>query len=122
MKKNLTITALLGAIAIMLGAFGAHGLKEILSPEDIVSFQTGVRYQMFHVFALLFVNMYQNFSEKTKNTISYLFFAGILCFSGSIYFIKLTGITMAKPLYLITPLGGMLFIIGWLIMAFRFRK
>ena len=85
MNKNLSITALLGALTIILGAFGAHVLKEKLSPETLQSFETAIRYQMYHVLALLFVNIYHSFSNKTKNMISYLFFMGIFFFSGSIY-------------------------------------
>ena len=121
MKRNLTITSLLGIIAIMLGAFGAHALKEKLGPEALQSFETGVRYQMYHVIVLLFVNTYSGFSTKTKDRISLLFFVAILLFSGSIYAIS-AGIIMAKSIWFITPLGGLLFIVGWLLMLIEFIK
>ena len=121
MKRNLTITSLLGIIAIMLGAFGAHALKEKLGPEALQSFETGVRYQMYHVIVLLFVNTYSGFSTKIKNRISLLFFVAILFFSGSIYAIS-SGIIMAKSIWFITPLGGLLFIVGWLLMLIEFIK
>ena len=121
MKINFGITALLGAITIVLGAFGAHALEEILTENALKSFETAVRYQMYHVIALLFVNSYSEFSLKTKNTVSYLFFAGILFFSGSIYAITL-GVN-PKSIWFITPLGGLFFILGWLKMGiFYFRK
>ena len=120
MNKNLAITSFLGAITILLGAFGAHSLQESLSDIALNSFETGVRYQMFHVLVLLFVNSYDKFTSKDKNLISYLFFIGILFFSGSIYAISF-GID-AKNIWFITPLGGLIFILGWIKMAFAFFK
>lgn len=121
MKKNLSITAILGFIAILLGAFGAHALKEKLGIEQLKSFETGVKYQMYHVIVLLFVNTYTQFSNKTKKTISIFFFMGILFFSGSIYLLTTTTIT-TKVLGPITPLGGLFFMIGWLLLAYHFIK
>lgn len=121
MKINLGIAAFIGALTIVLGAFGAHALQDILTAEGLKSFETAVRYQMYHVILLLFVNSYSEFSLKTKNTISYLFFAGILFFSGSIYAITL-GLN-PKNIWFITPLGGLFFILGWLKMGISyFRK
>ena len=120
MKYNLTITAFLGMLAIVLGAFGAHALKEKLDPDTLKSFETGVRYMMYHVIVLLFVNSYSGFTLKAKNSISYLFFLGILFFSGSIFVITF-GIP-AKSIWFITPLGGLLLIFGWLIMFYSFLK
>ena len=120
MNKNLVITSLLGAITILLGAFGAHALKEILDESALKSFETAVRYQMYHVLVLLVVNTYPKFSKKSKNIISYLFFSGILFFSGSIYAITL-GVN-AKSIWFITPLGGLLFVLGWLKMTTVFFK
>jgi uncharacterized membrane protein YgdD (TMEM256/DUF423 family) len=113
MFKNLIITGFLGMFAIVLGAFGAHALKELLTSDQLLSFETAVTYQMYHVLVLLFVNTFEGFTAKQKNSISYLFFLGILFFSGSIYVIQLTSIT-AKSIWFITPLGGLFFIIGWL--------
>jgi uncharacterized membrane protein YgdD (TMEM256/DUF423 family) len=121
MFKNLIITGFLGMFAIILGAFGAHALKEVLTSDQLLSFETAVRYQMYHVLVLLFVNTYEGFTKKQKNRISYLFFLGILFFSGSIYAIQLTSIT-AKSIWFITPLGGLFFIIGWLSMIMIFVK
>lgn len=120
MKRNLTITAVLGFITILLGAFGAHALQETLSLSELKSFETGVRYQMYHVIVLLFVNTYSEFKLKSKNTISYLFFLGILFFSGSIYAITL-GVN-AKSIWFVTPLGGLFFMLGWLKMMLSFYK
>ena len=81
MFKNLVIACSLGMIAIILGAFGAHSLKEVLTAEQLLSFETAVRYQMYHVIVLLFVNTYDGFFTKQKNIISHLFFIGIILFS-----------------------------------------
>lgn len=121
MFKNLIITSFLGLLAVILGAFAAHALKEILTLTQLQSFETAVRYQMFHAIVLLFVNIYNGFSVKQKNVISYLFFLGILFFSGSIYLIQLTPIT-AKMIWFVTPLGGLCFIIGWISMITIFIK
>lgn len=121
MNKNLTIAAFLGLLAIVLGAFGAHALKESLSLEALKSFETGVRYQMYHVLLLLFVNTYASFSERSKNIISYLIFAGIILFSGSIYAISIGGID-PKSIWFVTPLGGLFFILGWLKLIISFLK
>jgi len=120
MKKNLVIASLIGALTIVLGAFGAHALQENLSVNELKSFETAVRYQMYHVIVLLFVNSFSGFILKDKNTISYLFFAGILFFSGSIYAITL-GIN-PKSIWFITPLGGLFFILGWLKMGISYFK
>lgn len=121
MKINLGITSLIGVLTIVLGAFGAHALQDTLTADGLKSFETAVRYQMYHVIVLLFVNSYSEFSLKTKNTVSYLFFAGILFFSGSIYAITL-GIN-PKSIWFITPLGGLFFILGWLKLGISyFRK
>jgi len=115
MFKNLVIACSLGMIAIILGAFGAHSLKEVLTAEQLLSFETAVRYQMYHVIVLLFVNTYDGFFTKQKNIISHLFFIGIILFSGSIYAIQLTPISV-KSIWYLTPLGGVFFIAGWFIL------
>ena len=121
MFKNLISACFLGLLAVVLGAFGAHALKEILTVNELLSFETAVRYQMYHAIIVLFVNIYEGFSVKQKNKISYLFFLGILFFSGSIYLINLTKIT-AKSIWFVTPLGGLFFIIGWISMIIIFVK
>ncbi|AZJ33590.1 Uncharacterized membrane protein YgdD, TMEM256/DUF423 family [Tenacibaculum mesophilum] len=121
MYKNLTIAAVLGMIAVILGAFGAHALKTRLTPEALESFETAVRYQFFHVFLLLFVNMFTELTNKEKNRISYFLIAGILLFSGSIYLIYLANVP-AKAIWFVTPLGGVLLIVGWSLLAYSFFK
>ena len=121
MFKNLIIACFLGLIAIVLGAFGAHALKDILSTSELSSLETGVRYQMYHAIVLLFINIYDGFTASQKNSITYIFLLGILLFSGSIYVIHLTSIT-AKSIWFVTPLGGLTLIIGWFTMIIIFLK
>jgi uncharacterized membrane protein YgdD (TMEM256/DUF423 family) len=120
MNKNLTITSVLGAITIILGAFGAHALREKLGVQELKSFETAVKYQMFHVLVLLFINTTANLTLKSKNQLTFLFLLGILFFSGSIY--AITFGVPAKLIWFITPLGGLFFIVAWLKMAFVFYK
>lgn len=121
MKNRLSLIAFLGLLAVILGAFGAHSLKEKLDPETIKSFETGVRYMMYHVIVLLFVNTYSGIADKNKKIITYSFLAGILLFSGSIFAIAAGGVS-AKNIWFITPLGGLFFIFGWLKLALSFLK
>jgi uncharacterized membrane protein YgdD (TMEM256/DUF423 family) len=121
MNKNLTITTLLGLTAIILGAFTTHSLREVLSIEEMNSLETGIRYQIYHVLVLLFVNTYADFSDRFKNRVSILFFTGIVFFSGSIYTIYIFGVS-AKSIWFVTPFGGLLLILGWLTMMIFFLK
>ena len=120
-KKISGFTALLGLLTVVIGAFGAHSLKDKLSPEVLQSFETGVRYMMYHVLAILLITNSGMLSEKMKLIISALFITGILFFSGSIFAISLS-VVEAKQIWFITPLGGLFFILGWLISAFSFFR
>lgn len=120
MKKYLIIASIFGVLAIILGAFGAHALKNTLSETALTSFETGVRYQMYHAIVLLFVNSTSKFSLKQQNRISATISLGVLLFSGSIFAITL-GIP-AKTIWFITPLGGLLLILGWVFMLLSFLK
>jgi len=119
--KNLVLASLLGFLSVMLGAFGAHALEEMLSPEALKSYETGVRYMMTHSIVLLFINSSSVFGEKTRKTLSYLFFSGILLFSGSIFAISL-GLVEARNIWFVTPLGGLLLLAGWMAMAIALVK
>jgi len=121
MNKNLSITAFLGFLAIVFGAFGAHALKEKLGIDGLKNFETGVRYLMYHVIVLLFVNTYNDFTTKVKNRISLFFFIGILFFSGSLFAIT-AGNIAAKSIWFVTPLGGLFLIFGWLSLLYQFAK
>ncbi|WP_026775360.1 DUF423 domain-containing protein [Polaribacter sp. Hel_I_88] len=121
MFKNLIIACFFGLSAVILGAFGAHALKESLTSDQLLSFETAVRYQMYHAIILLFINIYNGFSIKQKNIISYLLILGVVMFSGSIYTIQLTSIS-AKSIWFVTPLGGLFLIIVWISMLIIFAK
>lgn len=117
MEKKLILTAaIMGAIAIVLGAFGAHALKKVLTEPQLNTFEVGVRYQMYHaLFLLLIVNL--NFlTLKEKTTIMYLVIAGVILFSGSIYLLSTSTITKIKTTILgpLTPIGGVFLIASWL--------
>lgn len=125
MKKTVLVTAaVLGFIAIVLGAFGAHGLKELITPEAQNTFETGVRYQMYHAILLLFVGSSSLFSEKTMKILYYLLVVGILFFSGSIYGLATNSLTSFnfKTIGFITPIGGLLFILAWGVLIIKFLK
>lgn len=121
MYKNLTIITLLGALTIILGAFGAHALKETLSSEALQSFETAVRYQMYHVLLLIMVNLTEHFSNAFKRKITWVFLIGILLFSGSIYAIYLGKIPV-NYIWFVTPLGGLVLIIGWFLLSYQLFK
>ncbi len=125
MDKKISITgAWIGMVAIILGAFGAHALKKVLTPEQLISFETGVRYQMYQAFFLFFLATQNDILEKTKKTIFTLILSGTLFFSGSIYLLSTTGITGVnfKPIGFITPIGGLLLILAWGILGYSILK
>jgi len=117
-KTFLSLGALFGGIAVALGAFGAHGLKGIVSPDVVSVFQTGVQYQMYHTLALLVIALvYDRLPNKWIKWSGYLFSSGILFFSGSLYLItalKAEERSIPVLIGVITPIGGLLFILGWL--------
>jgi uncharacterized membrane protein YgdD (TMEM256/DUF423 family) len=123
-KKVITTAALLGMIAIILGAFGAHALKKVLSTDELVTFETGVRYQMYHALFLLFIGLTTSLSEKSQKIIYYLTLSGVLLFSGSIYFLATNSLTSFdfKKIGFITPIGGVLLISAWVVLLFDFLK
>lgn len=116
-KGFLKTASLIGALSVVFGAFAAHSLKESISDYAVSIFETGVRYQFYHVFALMISGiLYKDFKNKFIRWSGILFIAGIILFSGSLYL--LTYIKAAvKPGYdwvgAITPLGGLCFILGW---------
>ncbi|WP_075186995.1 DUF423 domain-containing protein [Teredinibacter haidensis] len=111
-KLILIIAAANGGLAVILGAFGAHGLKGSISDTMLAAWQTGVQYHFYHTFALLVVALLfvQGVSSYWLSIASGLFVAGILFFSGSLYGLALGGPRWLGP---ITPLGGLMFIFGW---------
>ena len=125
MNKTILITAsVLGITGIVLGAFGAHGLKELISIESQQTFETGVRYQMYHAILLLFVGETSLVKEKAKRTIYYLTLIGVILFSGSIYGLAINMLTTFdfKTIGFVTPLGGLLLISSWICLFINFLK
>lgn len=116
MKKYLIISSILGLLTVILGAFGTHALEKILTENQLESFETAVRYQMYHVLVIIIVNVYTEFSNRTKSIISNLFLSGILFFSGSIYAITF-GVN-SKNIWFITPIGGFILMVGWAFLIF----
>lgn len=119
-KKILLIAAILAAVTIGIGAFGAHGLKQLVDANALASFETGVQYQMYHVFGLLIIGVATGVSDSTKKWVSRLFFFGLLFFSGSIYMLALREVHGWEVGFLgpVTPIGGLLFMLGWLRLGF----
>lgn len=121
MNKQIIITAsFFGMLAVILGAFGAHQLKAILAPQHLETWHTAVQYHFYHVFALLFLSTFARFKSKLIAASYYLFTLGIVFFSGSLYLLACrdafgwNGLGFLGP---ITPLGGVLFISGWITLA-----
>lgn len=118
----ISIAAVLGALAVALGAFGAHALKERLTPQDLAIFETAVRYQFYHVLALLMVvpverwvsSQGQGSGTRWANWAGWAFLLGITLFSGSLYLLVATGV---RKLGMVTPLGGLSFMAGWVMLA-----
>ncbi len=114
-KRIISTGAILGMIAIILGAFGAHALKKVLSIEQLSTFETGVRYQMYHALFLLFFGLMKDIPQKTKKVIYFLVLFGVILFSGSIYLLATNDLTSFdfKIIGFVTPIGGLLLILGW---------
>jgi uncharacterized membrane protein YgdD (TMEM256/DUF423 family) len=121
MNKQIIITAaLFGVLAVTLGAFGAHGLKAILTPDHLETWHTAVQYHFYHVFALLFLSTFARFKSGLILASYYLFSFGILLFSGSLYLLSCRdalGWSWLPVLGPVTPVGGLLFISGWITLA-----
>jgi len=115
------IGALCCFLSVALGAFAAHGLKSKLASELLQTFEVGARYQMYHGIALVLVSLLLFWSPKDPflTASGILFIIGIILFSGSLYLLVLTGI---KWLGAITPLGGMSFLAGWVLLFLSFKK
>jgi uncharacterized membrane protein YgdD (TMEM256/DUF423 family) len=114
-KKLISAGALFGMVSIILGAFGAHALKNLLTAEQLVTFETGVRYQMYHALFLIFIGMISSLSEKAKKNIYFLVLFGVCLFSGSIYLLATNSLTSFdfKVIGVVTPIGGLLLIVAW---------
>ena len=120
MHKGFLLTgSALGALAVILGAFGAHGLKQIVSAETVSVFDTGVRYQFYHVFALLIVALlFERFPAAYLYWAGICFIIGMFLFSGSLYLITLLKARETvglKGVGILTPIGGLFFVAGWVL-------
>ena len=121
MYKQLRITLILGAITVVLGAFAAHGLKKVLTPSQIESFQTGIRYQFIHILFLLFVLSSNWIETKAKKQIFILCLVGVGLFSGSIYLLS-TELVSGKIIGPVTPIGGLVLISTWIFTSLKIKK
>lgn len=117
-KRFLSIIAVTGALAVIIGAFGAHGLKPKLTADHLATYNTGVQYHFYHLLGLCFIALqYQMNPQKILKRGFYLMLVGIIFFSGSLYLLsarEVIGLSTYKWLVPITPIGGVCFILGWL--------
>ena len=117
MKSLLIIGSVFAALAVLLGAFGAHGLKNRLSIEDLAIFETAVRYQMYHALGILLMGLASiDLTEKLVSTPAYFLILGMIVFSGSLFLLVFTNLRWFGA---ITPIGGLCLIIGWLLFAYN---
>lgn len=125
MKKTIFITAsVFGLLAVMLGAFGAHGLEKMVNADAVATFETGVRYQMYHTFFLFIVGLLPGLSSKTRQIVYTLVVIGIVLFSFSIYLLALNDITAFdfRTIGIITPIGGVFLLMSWGYLGYRVFK
>lgn len=115
-KKLLILGSILGALGVIIGAFGAHGLENKISPADIATFETGVKYQFYHAFLAILAALVPSISKKAKNFIFYFILIGVVFFSGSVYGLATNTLTSFDftQIALITPLGGLFLIAAWI--------
>ena len=125
-KSILSSAALLGALAVILGAFGAHGLKQLVPAETVTTFETGVRYHLYHVFALLATGLIaMHIQSVFLKRAAQCFLVGVLLFSGSLYLLtllKATDTVGLSKLGLITPVGGVFLVAGWIFLFLALLK
>jgi len=126
-KTNLFLGSILAGIAVAAGAFGAHGLQRVTTNAQLIqTYQTAVQYHFWHAIALLLCGALTVLGKrKTNYWARQSFLAGLICFSGSLYYLtylRLNELPVAKWIVLVTPLGGLFFIIGWVLLAFSFAK
>jgi uncharacterized membrane protein YgdD (TMEM256/DUF423 family) len=126
-KKFLIAGTCFGLLGVILGAFATHGLQPLLTDASIKSFETAVKYQMYHSLLLLLLGAKNFLAPKLRDVMFYLFVFGIIFFSGSIYLLATNNLTDIdfKSIALVTPFGGSLLIIGWvliLVSVFKLKK
>jgi uncharacterized membrane protein YgdD (TMEM256/DUF423 family) len=123
-ENSIKIAILFCLSAVILGAFGAHSLKEVLSENQLSSFQTGVRYQFFHGLTILILSFNMNYFTKRLSSIIKIMSVGIILFSFSIYLLNIQYLIGFSMSYLgpITPIGGLLLITSWIGLFFSIKK
>lgn len=123
-KITLVAATLFGILAIILGAFGAHALKKLISTEKLASFEVGVRYQMYSALSLLILGLQLNFQEHISKLAVYCLICGTILFSFSIYLLSFAEYWKKNLKFLgpITPLGGLLMVTGWILLLINFIK
>jgi len=125
-KSFLIIGTILAGLAVVLGAFGAHSLKKLVGPETVSAYQTGVQYQMYHALALLLLGLlYERTQNSLLNFAGIFFMAGVLFFSGSLYLLaslKAINKVGTTGIGILTPIGGLFFIIGWVLLLISLLK
>lgn len=119
-RKYFFTGSLFLGLAVLIGAFGAHGLKSLVTPEKLVTFETGVRYHFYHSFGILLLTFAKQLFPNLKTEFTFnAFLVGILLFSFNCYFYVISGM---KFFAMIVPIGGSLMAIGWLVLAYRSLK
>lgn len=122
MNRTIFMAAcMFGMLAVVLGAFGAHGLKELVAASSVSSFETGVKYQMYHTFLLFVLGLLPNLSTGVKRTVFYLVVVGVVLFSFSIYLLAVNSLVDfdLKVIAFITPIGGAFLIAAWGILGYH---
>lgn len=123
-QLTLIVGGIYGMLAIILGAFGAHLFKQYLSPEKLVSFETGVRYQMYHAIFLVVIGLFLSFNTTLERWTAICIMVGTLLFSLSIYLLAFSEYWKVDLRFLgpVTPIGGMVMIVGWALLIVLFCK
>ncbi|MEP0213919.1 MAG: DUF423 domain-containing protein [Cellulophaga sp.] len=123
-KTILSAGVFFGFTAVIIGAFGAHGLENLVDSKSIASYKTGAQYQMYHALLLLVLGLIPQLTAKQKKPIFYVLVIGIILFSFSIYVLSIDTILgfNAKSIAFATPIGGLFLIIGWFLLGYRIFK
>ena len=121
MNKTILLTGILfGMLAIIFGAFGAHGLEKLVEQDAVDTFETGVRYQMYHALFLLFLGLWDGIGKKQKKFVFWSIVLGVLLFSFSIYLLAMNSLVTFdfKTIAFLTPIGGIFLIFGWFFLGY----
>ncbi len=120
MKSWIILGAILAALAVVFGAFGAHALKNKVSPDDLIIFETGVKYHMYHALGLILIGLVGfHYNAEIIQLPAVLISVGILIFSGSLYLLVFSGLRWMGA---ITPIGGIFLVAGWSLLVFQLLK